>query len=354
MVGTATEAKHTQKLHQCVYALTSSGNDIFADMTQVSMLSLRLSNPNMKIILSCDSASKAALDRCKNPVLEVCDTVIDISTPESPASFRNRYIKTSLRQHLSGPFLYLDADTIIRGDLSEVFQTTASFAAAPNHSGSGDPAEMPGNEKEKFISLGWQLPDKHYVNGGVLFFAERPEVYDFCNLWHQKWLACSEKTGKHYDQPSLNSAIHDSRINFTWLKHRFNAQVHARPHTAWGAAIWHIYLSEPHASPETEFGEALIKLRQEQSITAAEVANLCQQSHPWTVKNPIDVLAVQSLKHQSTVLNGDRWERLWLANQYGKGVRQLLNQYGRAVRKLLPLRAWARQAKHLLKSSFTA
>ncbi|MDH6063711.1 hypothetical protein, partial [Umezakia ovalisporum] len=143
-----------------------------ADMNLISLRSLRYSNPNAKITLVCDINTVQSLETCKHPILQEANQTISVKTLDQPASFRNRFIKTSLREHLSGDFLYLDADTVIRGDLTPIFNLKTSFAAAPNHSGSGDPAEMPFDEKENFDLLGWALPTQYYVICRSLFYPQ--------------------------------------------------------------------------------------------------------------------------------------------------------------------------------------
>jgi hypothetical protein len=310
---------------QVAYVLTSSGEDIYADMNLISLRSLRYSNPQTRVVLVCDSQTVQALELYKHKILEEADEVVSVNSSSQSASFRNRFVKTSLRQHLTGSFLYLDGDTLIRDDLSQIFLTNAFLAGVPNHNGSGSHQEIPGTELEVFEKFNWSSPS-HYVNGGVLYFSDQPDTYIFCNLWHEKWLECSTQTGKHFDQPSLNSAIKDSEISFTWLDHRFNAQVHARPHTAWGAAIWHIYFSGHHATPKTVLEKALEKSKHKYLISAVEVARFCQRPHPWLVSNPLDWLAISSMKSDQNIFNGDRWERLWLADKYGLFLKHLSQQ----------------------------
>lgn len=303
---------------QVAYVLTSSGKDVYAHMNLISLRSLRYSNSNVKINLVCDTETVQSLDACNHPILEEADKIISVKTPDQPPSSRNRFVKTSLRKYLSGDFLYLDGDTLIRDYISEIFSTEASLAGVPNHNGTGSYLEIPATETLVYERFNWSLP-ACYANGGVLFFADTPETYSFCDLWHQKWLECSLKTGKHFDQPSLNSAINDSKVNFAWLDHRFNAQVHARPHTAWNASIWHIYLSEPHVSPRNVLGQALEKAQKQglqKIVNSNEITKFCQKSHPWLVNNPLDLVAIFFLKRDKGILNTYRWERLWLADRY--------------------------------------
>ena len=167
------------------------------------------------------------------------------------------------------------------------------------------------------------LPSDYYVNGGVLFFSEHPDAYTFCDLWHERWIECSRTTGRHFDQVALNKAINDSRVNFAWINHRFNAQVYTRPSQAWGAAIWHIYLSEHHASPKTVLDVCLDRMRDGHPVDRSFVARICQREHPWLINNPIDWIAVNGFRRHKEVLTGT-WEHLWLADEHRRAIRQLV------------------------------
>lgn len=305
-----------QKPMQIAYVLTSNGKDVYADMNLISLRSLRYSNPNAQIILVCDSDTVQSLETYNHAILQEADQIISVKTPDQPASFRNRFLKTSLRKHLSGDFLYLDADTVIRGDLSPIFNIKTSFAAAPNHSGSGDPAEIPPDERENFALLEWSLPTEYYVNGGVLFFADTPDTDKFCQLWHQKWLASAEKRGSFRDQPSLNSAIADSGVSFSWLPHCFNAQVDVRPIYAPDAVIWHLYSSNGGIAMKTVFDRYIDRLQKRENITSRHIEHLCNRQHPWQINNLVDWWCVNRLLSYQHFLKVNSLERLWMSKNY--------------------------------------
>jgi len=318
-----------------VYVLTSDCNDIYADMTLISLWSLRQSNPKAYIILICDENTVEAIEQHKHRIAEEPDEIISVKVPRASPGFRNRYIKTTIRQRLDGLFLYLDSDTLVRGDLDLIFTNDALLAGVPNHNETVLTCKIPISEIQIFEKMGWDLSSNYYVNGGVLLFADSPEVHKFCNLWHEKWLECSSKMGIHRDQPSLNSAIHESKIDFTWLDHRYNAQVHARPNKAWQAVIWHIYLSDLHASPKTVMDKAIKDFRNKNSLSAADISKYCRYQHPWLIQNPLDWLAVYCLNKDSRILGPNRWERLWLANQYGLSFLELFRQIFHTMHNLL-------------------
>ncbi|BAQ66826.1 glycosyltransferase [Geminocystis sp. NIES-3709] len=304
------------KLIQIAYVLTSNGKDVYANMNLISLRSLRYSNSNAKIILVCDCDTVQALETYNHAILQEADQIISVTTPDQPASFRNRFIKTSLRQHLSGDFLYLDGDTVIRGDLTPIFDIKTSLAAVPNHSGSGNPAEIPFDERENIIFLGWTLPTQYYVNGGVLFFVDNPDTEKFCQLWHQKWLASAEKRGTFRDQPSLNSAIADSGVSFSWLPHPFNAQVDVRPIYAKDAIVWHLYSSNGEIAMKTLFHQYIDLLQSEKNVCTDQIEYLCKRSHPWPINNPIDWWFVEKMSSSSQFVEKNSLTRLWMSGNY--------------------------------------
>lgn len=285
-----------QKPIKVAYVLTSDCQDQYADLNLISLWSLRQTNPTVKVILVCDSQTLEAITITEHQIGKEVDEIVSISVPVKTPSFRNRYIKTNLRNYLDGAFLYLDADTIIRGDLSPIFATKSSLTAVPNYSGTGSPLEIPLSELKIYQELNWSLPSQYYANGGVLFFADHSKTYEFCNLWHQKWLESSSKIGKAIDQPSLNSAIDQSKVNFTWLDHRFNVQIHARPDLAWDAIVWHIYFSQSRASSKTILGLALEQMKQNCITSSKDLTAIYSRQHPWLINNYLDWIAVYTIK----------------------------------------------------------
>ena len=79
-------------------------------------------------------------------------------------------------------------------------------------------------------TMGWPLPCRPFINGGVLLLRDCEPTHQFARLWHNKWLAWSSR-GRYTDQPSLNSALAESGIDYAVLGNRFNGQVAHRPRT---------------------------------------------------------------------------------------------------------------------------
>src|SRR5271166_191567 len=111
------------------YVLTTNGRDEFADMTYASVAFLRYAYPEAEIICLCDAASHRALETARHPLMKVVDRALPIETPEAPPSFRNRFVKTQMRQLLEGDFVYFDSDTIVVERIDEMLSCPAPMAA---------------------------------------------------------------------------------------------------------------------------------------------------------------------------------------------------------------------------------
>jgi hypothetical protein len=320
---------------QIVYVLTTDGNDSHADLNLVSAMSARIHNPAAKIVLVCDEESAAALKQSSHRICSIVDSIVSVSTPDGAAGFRNRFVKTRMRQAVEGPFLYLDADTVVRGSLGAAVFNDCDMASAPNHSGSGTPHEIPGGELATFSQLNWDTPSRWYVNGGVHFFQDNARVHRFFDEWHKRWQQCSSSTGKHFDQPALNSALNSCDLRFQWLPEGWNAQIHARPFTAANATIWHFYTSDHHASPRTHVDRLLARMHSGGTITLDDVRKISLCKHPWVARGPISAIAVRRLLQQQSMLQPLQWERLWLAGQSNEVLASLLRGAIEAGREAL-------------------
>src|SRR5262249_55982618 len=148
-----------------------------------------------------------------------------VDTPSGNDGFRNRYIKTQLRNLVTGRFLFLDSDTLIRRNVLELFSLHTDIAVAPNHSINAYEMQIWQEDRDALASTGWTTRTDVYVNGGVMFYGDTVGAKRFANDWHRKWLMSYNSTGRHRDQPALNAAIFHALPTLTLLPHRYNAQL---------------------------------------------------------------------------------------------------------------------------------
>ena len=306
------------------YVLTTTGRDTFADMTYASAMFLRQVHPEAEVICLCDAPSHRALEASQHSLLEVVDRTQSVETLDGSPGYRNRFVKTQMRQVVEGDFVYLDADTLVVRHVDEMLACTAPMGAIANHSSAGDPAEIPSDERSIIEMMGWPLPRQSYINGGVLLLRDCETTRRFGGLWHNKWLELT-RHGQYRDQPSLNSALTDSGIDFDLLDSRFNGQINERPNlAATPVAIWHFYYSQSgcpdYQVPKTMLDEAIARFHDTGRLTVDDVREISQWPYPWRTPTVLDrwfvrrrVLHRDDLPPYSTArywLAGHRWMAL--------------------------------------------
>ena len=257
------------------------------------------------------------MKRSCDPLVNEVDDLVICDTPEGDAGYRNRYVKTRLREIVEGPFLYIDGDTLVRGDLSSVFHLDCDIAGAPNNSSNefsrqawefgidGPEVIKPGAESVKL--MGWQVGERAYINGGVLFFNATPGSYRVSTLWHDKWLDLVSKFGRYQDQLALNSALFEVQPRLSILPHKFNAQVKSAPEVARDAIIWHYYTSYKTSIVQhngkrvstsvalTSFDALVERVRSGERLLSDDVVEIMQHPHPWRRNSWLDDLMARGI-----------------------------------------------------------
>lgn len=226
-----------------VYIVASAGRDDYTAMLRVSMASLRLSNPGAQVTVVCDAQSDGAIRTAQDPVRGEVDEWLAFETPPGDGSFRSKFLKSSLRQRIAGPYLFLDVDTIVRDDLSAAFRMPGDIAGAPAHSREHAPCTVWKGDLAILEKMQWIIGDKLYLNSGVMWAAESEGAHRLYRRWHEKWIQQQDRLRDSRDQPSLNAAIHETQVACARLPGRYNAQICAYPLSMPDAAIWHYFYS---------------------------------------------------------------------------------------------------------------
>lgn len=229
--------------NQIVYVLASTGNDPYSAMARISVASLRLTNPGVQITVVCDAVTDQAIRAARDPLRREVDQWLAFETPPGDGSYRSKFLKSSLRQRVSGPFLYLDVDTIVRDDIAALFQMEGDIAGAPNHSREDFSRQVWEGDQAILREMQWETRRTFYVNSGVLWASESEGADRVYRLWHDKWQASHRRLQDSRDQPALNAAILESNVTCARMACRYNAQIGSYPLSMRDAAIWHYYYS---------------------------------------------------------------------------------------------------------------
>ena len=122
--------------------------------------------------------------------------------------YRSRWIKTSVRQLVKGDFIFVDCDTIVCKDLSDIDDFDCKVGAVlESHLLVEDYCD---SLRRKALTVNARIgvdldKEKEYFSSGVLWVKDMPDSYRLYELWHQYWLE-SEAIGLPIDQPSLAKA----------------------------------------------------------------------------------------------------------------------------------------------------
>ena len=207
-----------------IYVLISGENDYYAEQALVSMHSLRLHNPDAHIVLVTDDRTLISMTGHRELIKSYINELVTVNPPAdfTPVQ-RSRFLKTTLRQTLSGDFLYIDNDTIVTGTLDELDRLDCEVGAVPD-------CHAPAR-------LNWQL-NKYlettkkeywgtdiYFNGGILLVRDTVNAARLFLDWHTIWNEERVAYGVSIDQPSLSQADLRNGFLIRPIADKFNCQI---------------------------------------------------------------------------------------------------------------------------------
>jgi hypothetical protein len=210
-----------------VYVLTSSEKDTYYEQFYLSLASMRLYNPDAEVVALIDEKTKHGLTGKRSGYEEF---VSDIKVIKAPDEFSqketSRWIKTSIRDQLSGDFLFIDCDTIITEKLEYEFPKDIKIGAVLD---THVPLSVHHQKKEflrQISASGFNEKNQiaNYFNSGVIFCRDTHETVDFYNCWNELWMK-SNTHGVYADQPSLNQANYKFSNIIHELPGEWNCQI---------------------------------------------------------------------------------------------------------------------------------
>jgi hypothetical protein len=218
-----------------IYIATGSK---FVEEAKLSAKSLKSSNNNIHVTLMTD----------KEKNVGIFDNTINIEDPKY--NFEDKV--KNLSKFNYEKTLYLDTDTFIQGNVSELFNILDGYdiAFANNH-----------NRKAcKVDSIPSSFPE---FNTGVILFKENKRVEELFSKWERVW---NEKKDSHpHDQPSFRKAVYDSDVKHVTLNNEYNCMTRYYGHVKNDVRIFHsrlIKLDTPGAVRSHDISEAVKKINE--------------------------------------------------------------------------------------------
>jgi hypothetical protein len=263
-----------------VYVVTTDGRDAYADMALVSALSVRASNPRLRIAIIGDAQSVDALKAKKHRLLQVVDELRAVKAPYESAVHRNRSIKTRLYEFFQGPAVNLDVDTLVKGSLESLLKHSHEFGAVANHNGPTPKEQLWSEDATTLSEMGWKTELPCYINTGVIFYRPGHRVEQFYSKWRELWADECKRTGRGRDQPSCYEALSKTTLQNIELPTEFNFQLNMHDGDASNAVVWHFYKGT-HTKP-TIF-EELVHLASRESLATlrTRIKRTITMPFPW-------------------------------------------------------------------------
>lgn len=203
--------KNTELKMKYVYVLTSTPKDLYYEQAVMSAFSLRHYMPDAQIIVLVDNKTKASFteENKRLALSEYATEIITIDFEDSvPNVDRSRLIKTSIPEYVDGSFLYIDCDTIICDDLSDIENVPYETAGVLDLHCNLD--QHVHNKyflkRDKTLGFTGTKALNGNINGGLLLCKNHDFAKELFKSWNELWkYSAYEKNDKH-DQACLNEA----------------------------------------------------------------------------------------------------------------------------------------------------
>jgi lipopolysaccharide biosynthesis glycosyltransferase len=314
-----------------LYVLTSDNSDYYLEQALLSITSLRLQMPKAFISLLVDDTTESGLTGKRSGICGMVNEFISVKIDEQfNKKARSRWLKTSMRQHITGDFLYIDCDTVIADDLSSLDSVDASLGAIlDDHYCLADwkkykPAYLDGMQLID-IKLGFASTIKlnTYFNGGIFLCNDCITGHDFFREWHRLWLYCFEK-GTLTDQQSLNQTNYTMGEVITELDGKWNCQILADGAIKYlhDAKIIHCYTTQPGEKPYLPASQSVLEKIKETGNVNQELKDMLK--NPRSLFTPDARLILTSNVFHSSAI-------------YAFSKRIYLSKFGRKKKKIFVL-----------------
>jgi hypothetical protein len=260
-------------MHVCYVLACDSWND-HAAMVCISAATLRRQHPEVEITFLTDQVTLSAIGPARSTLDRFGDRVVPVGGIEGDARERSRILKTTMRRHVKGRFVFLDLDTVVLGKLDALFSTEAPLAIALDY----ESGRVDERDRETYERLDRQHYPTRAFNSGVMSIDDTPAVGAFFDEWHRRW-NMSRTWGRVEDQQSLNSTIAAQKFEVQVLAPTYNAMILYFPQRFRTCRIAH-FLASTRMS-RTLMSDLLDEFRQRQDIDWEAIEISVREGHPW-------------------------------------------------------------------------
>lgn len=229
-----------------VYVLTCAPEATYIEQALMAIFSARHWNPDAWIVLLTDDKTSALMhDRGshRGELLQyISEEIVSTFDADKNMMYRSRWIKTMVRELVSGDFLFIDCDTICCRSLADVDSFDCKVGAVlESHLTIAElNPQMQSEIEEKASLVGWSLKNEtKYFSSGVIYAKDVEEVHSLYGCWHETW-ATGVKCGINIDQPTLAKANIDCGHIIQMIPDSYNCILFTEPQNTPNAHILHV------------------------------------------------------------------------------------------------------------------
>lgn len=221
-------------MYSICYVLVDDGEELeYYHELIISVCSLRKRHFEGEILVLLDQNTLDNINRhnyCECNQYRCKIVVVDVPQ-EFTQIMKSRFIKTSLRERITGDFLYLDTDTIIAEELpDEICQYEIALVLDVHSTLSGMSKRTRNFHLRTNKQCGFDLlDDREYFNSGVMWVKDTELSHRVFGEWHKKWQDYALHKGIVYDQPGINKVNADMGYLIHRLPDEYNVQVSGNP-----------------------------------------------------------------------------------------------------------------------------
>lgn len=226
-----------------VYVLTCPQNCYYIEWALLSLYSLRRLHRNAYTVLVTDNDTNSILVGKRSEILRyVSEKVVISDFPfDMSSKLKSRFLKTSVREYLSGDFLFIDCDTLICKPLNDIEDLSGIHACKNCHLSIHEYSTQMYDKLNKDASVvGWDISKEDiYYSSGVMFVQDTPVAYELYKSWHNHWLKALN-SDIYQDQLTLALANIDCNYTIQLLPDTYNCVVFTQNSFVREAHILHI------------------------------------------------------------------------------------------------------------------
>lgn len=231
-----------------VYVLTSTPKDLYYEQALMSVWSLRYRMPDANIIVLVDDKTFKSFEDEKRSELKKLAEVKSIEFDDKVTNVeRSRLIKTAIPDYVSGDFLYIDCDTIIADDLSDIEKAGCETGGILDGHCYLD-EHIHKNyflARDKKLGFHGTQAEGFNFNGGIVFCRDTEAGHALFKMWNEVWKYSAYTKHDLHDQSALNEANYRTGLKMQQLPGEWNCQPsHGGLAFLKNAKIIHYYSSE--------------------------------------------------------------------------------------------------------------